>query len=166
MPLPPWHPIIHTPSLSTRTLNPACIQILFLSPSCPAPAAPAVAGPLTQFKQKGLEHPTAVNVEGAGQNRYTGAAVHQGQSGHACAYAIMAFNALLTCRLRPAVQFCISERGRIKRCQRCEREYSHDSGLPTVSAAPSQITQPALPHHLAQHPERRQQGVGLITFSA
>lgn len=54
-----------------RTLTPACIQILFLRPSCPAPAAPAVVGPLTQFKQKSLEHPTAVKVEGRSQNRYT-----------------------------------------------------------------------------------------------
>lgn len=43
----------------------------------------------------------------------------------------------------------------------------------TVSTAPSQISQPALPDHLAQHPagsaaqtREKTAGVGLITFSA
>lgn len=46
-------------------------------PSCPTPAAPAAVGPLTQFKQKGLHHPTAVDDEGGCQNRHADAAADQ-----------------------------------------------------------------------------------------
>ena len=77
MPSPSVAPYRSSASLSIHTLTPACIQNPLPLPSCPAPAAPAVVGPLTQFKQKGLEHPTAVNAEGASQNRYTDAAVEQ-----------------------------------------------------------------------------------------
>lgn len=133
--------------------------------SCRAPAAPAVVGPLTQFKQRGLEHPTAVNVEGASQtNRILR---RSGGPGSVSALATAVFK-----RQKPP--FPSLERAdsgarrrgkKTERCEHCEREYSHDSGSTYSLHSPLTGTDSLLcPDHLAQHPERRQQEVGLITF--
>lgn len=166
-PSPPHH---SSSSLSKRTLTLARIRKKTKKPSSspqlPCTGCSSCCWSIDTVQTKGLRASYSCECRGSEPNKQnTQTQRRTGISVRACDGGIQTAKNPPFPSLERADSGARRRGKKTERCEHCEREYSHDSGSTYSLHSPLTGTDSLLcPDHLAQHPERRQQEVGLITF--